>query len=160
MIGYCLIPIRTLYRFKNNSGRDIVINVLYVGLVLHCLIFLCSCNRIRNFSTDSCKIFQYKYSWKCFQWEQSCSMRKHTDSSDRTDLAVFSGRTKLFFFASLQVRLSIVETRRVRHRGNRVFQEWKEIMDARKSFCKFSDTLCPVYAKIRIFWQEFIKNPK
>jgi hypothetical protein len=73
------------------------------------------------------------------------------ESSDSTNLIVFSDRTKLFFLAALQVQLSIVETRRVRHRGNSVSQEWKEIIEARTSSCKLSDTLCPVYTKIRIY---------
>jgi len=56
-----------------------------------------------------------------------------------------------FFSATLQVRLSIVETRRLRHRGNTMSQEWKEIIEAPKSSCQLSDTLCEIYAKIRIY---------
>jgi hypothetical protein len=59
---------------------------------------------------------------------------------------------KAFFsLATLQVQISIAETRRVRHRGNSVYQEWKEIVEARTSSCKLSDTFWPVYAKIRIY---------
>jgi hypothetical protein len=56
-----------------------------------------------------------------------------------------------FFLATLQVQISIVEMRRVRHRANSVSQEWKEIIEARTSSCELSDTLWPVYAKIRIY---------
>ena len=63
----------------------------------------------------------------------------------------FFRQDEAFFLATLQVLLSIVQTRHVRHRGNSMSQEWKDIIDARTSSCKLSLPLVPVYAKIRIY---------
>ena len=53
-----------------------------VCLHVKCPLFLSDFNETWSFSTHFRKIFKYQISWKSFQWEPSCSMRRE----GRTDI--------------------------------------------------------------------------
>jgi hypothetical protein len=89
--------------------RDIIINVRRSSCKAP--LFLSDFNETWILLTDFRKIFKYQISWKCVQWEPSCSMRTDRHDEDKLLFAIFWTRLTTYV-STLPVHSFMTHTQR------------------------------------------------